>query len=119
MASLSVKLPTPSTSRSDASANQDATSPNEPSTSGGDQAPQRRHSGEPNQNGLSDIDENAGEIRFHSSPSLGARNQMMSSLIPGQRRVRRGAVSGEVYTEEDAASYIKKVILSSLILTLV
>uniref|UniRef100_A0A0X3QGV7 cAMP-dependent protein kinase regulatory subunit n=1 Tax=Schistocephalus solidus TaxID=70667 RepID=A0A0X3QGV7_SCHSO len=30
--------------------------------------------------------------------------------IPVKRRVRRGAVSGEVYTEEDAASYIKKVV---------
>lgn len=29
---------------------------------------------------------------------------------PIQRRSRRGAVSGEVYTEEDAASYVKKVV---------
>ncbi|KAF8560717.1 hypothetical protein P879_02415 [Paragonimus westermani] len=29
---------------------------------------------------------------------------------PTKRRSRRGAVSGEVYTEEDAASYVKKVV---------
>ena len=29
-------------------------------------------------------------------------------------RLRRGAVSGEVYTEDDAASYVKKVISSCL-----
>jgi len=31
-----------------------------------------------------------------------------------KRRSRRGAVSAEVYTEEDAASYVKKVVLYSL-----
>ncbi|VEL39303.1 unnamed protein product [Protopolystoma xenopodis] len=31
-----------------------------------------------------------------------------STIAPPKRRVRRGAVSGEVYTEEDAASYVKK-----------
>jgi len=34
-------------------------------------------------------------------------------LVP-KRRSRRGAVSAEVYTEEDAASYVKKVVLRSL-----
>jgi len=33
-----------------------------------------------------------------------------------KRRSRRGAVSAEVYTEEDAASYVKKVVLHSSLL---
>jgi len=33
-----------------------------------------------------------------------------------KRRSRRGAVSAEVYTEEDAASYVKKVVLYSSLL---
>nr|CUU99375.1 hypothetical transcript [Hymenolepis microstoma] len=33
-----------------------------------------------------------------------------SGSFNATRRVRRGAVSGEVYTEEDAASYVKKVV---------
>jgi len=33
-----------------------------------------------------------------------------------KRRSRRGAVSAEVYTEEDAASYVKKVVFLSCLL---
>lgn len=32
-----------------------------------------------------------------------------------QKRIRRGAVSAEVYKEEDAAQYVKKVIHRSLL----
>ncbi|KAM7536265.1 hypothetical protein Aperf_G00000083294 [Anoplocephala perfoliata] len=77
---------------------------------------QRRHSGEQcssNQNGLSDCDDacgSSGEVRFHSSPTLGTSTSSSLDLFSATRRVRRGAVSGEVYTEEDAASYVKKVV---------
>ncbi|VDD74398.1 unnamed protein product [Mesocestoides corti] len=85
--------------------------PNEPSASA-----QRRYSGDPSlstQNGLSDVDDISGsnaEVCFQSSPTPGVANYMVPNPISAKRRVRRGAVSGEVYTEEDAASYIKKVV---------
>ena len=92
---------------SEPSSNPDIIPSNEPSTS-----VQRHHSDDQcscNQNGFSDVDDaygSNGELRFNSSQSFG-----LSNPISANRRVRRGAVSGEVYTEEDAASYVKKVSL--------
>ncbi|VDO01978.1 unnamed protein product [Rodentolepis nana] len=102
--------PSPSAGSEPSSMNPDNIPLDESSTS-----TQRRHSGEQwssNQNGLSDGDDTS-EARFHSSPILRASSSSCSAgSFNATRRVRRGAVSGEVYTEEDAASYVKKVILS-------
>ncbi|KAH9282232.1 cAMP-dependent protein kinase regulatory subunit [Echinococcus granulosus] len=102
--------PSPSAG-SEPSPNPDNDPPDEPSTS-----TQRCHSGDrcsSNQNGLSDVDDaygSSGEVQFHSFPTPTAVNCSSSDPISAKRRVRRGAVSGEVYTEEDAASYVKKVV---------
>ena len=42
------------------------------------------------------------------TPSQEERDEL-SPPTPAQRPRRRGAVSAEVFTEEDAASYVKKV----------
>ncbi|VDK21425.1 unnamed protein product [Taenia asiatica] len=102
-------FPSPSAD-SEPSLNPDNIPLDEPSTS-----TQRRHSGDrcSNQNGLSDVDDaygSSGEVQFLSSPTINASNCSSSNPISAKRRVRRGAVSGEVYTEEDAASYVKKVV---------
>lgn len=105
----SASFPPPSAD-SEPSSNLDNIPPDEPSTN-----TQRRHSGDrcsSNQNGLSDVDDahgSSGEVHFLSSPTLSTVNCSSSNPISAKRRVRRGAVSGEVYTEEDAASYVKKV----------
>lgn len=55
----------------------------------------------------------ADEGNVEAASSSGTSNLMTfspsGSLGLTKRRSRRGAVSGEVYTEEDAASYVKKV----------
>lgn len=56
----------------------------------------------------------ADEGNVEAASSSGTSNLMTfspsGSLGLTKRRSRRGAVSGEVYTEEDAASYVKKVV---------
>ncbi|TPP62688.1 cAMP-dependent protein kinase type I-beta regulatory subunit [Fasciola gigantica] len=56
----------------------------------------------------------ADEGNMEAASSSGTSNFMTfspsCSLGLTKRRSRRGAVSGEVYTEEDAASYVKKVV---------
>ncbi|VDM16629.1 unnamed protein product [Hydatigera taeniaeformis] len=101
----------PPSADSEPSSNPDNIPLDEPSTSA-----QRRHSGDhysSNQNGLSDVDDaygSSGEVHFLSSSTSSTVNCSSSNPISAKRRVRRGAVSGEVYTEEDAASYVKKVV---------
>nr|VZH93466.1 unnamed protein product [Spirometra erinaceieuropaei] len=69
----------------------------------GELSPEATHNGE-----LFIDDSSSNDARPNSSPALATSSGSCS--IPVKRRVRRGAVSGEVYTEEDAASYIKKVV---------
>ncbi|KAM3171297.1 hypothetical protein ACTXT7_016896 [Hymenolepis weldensis] len=106
--SVNSSYPSPSTGSELSSVNPDNIPPDEPSTS-----TQGRYSGgqwSSNQNGLSDGDDTS-EVRSNSSPTLRASNSSCSAdSFNATRRVRRGAVSGEVYTEEDAASYVKKVV---------
>lgn len=108
--STNISYPSPSAGSEHSSLNPDNIRQEETST-----ITQRRYSGEQsssNQNGYSDGDDTS-EVRFHSSPTLGA--SFSADPFNATRRVRRGAVSGEVYTEEDAASYVKKVVITSVI----
>lgn len=44
------------------------------------------------------------------SPQGEAEREEDPSPVPTVQRYRRGAVSAEAYTEEDATSYVKKVV---------
>lgn len=57
-------------------------------------------------------EEAAKEKAKSSTPPSDERDDEVSPIPPQsapKKRIRRGAVSAEVYTEEDAASYVKKV----------